>query len=277
MEAQEVINKTENIYLYIGILTFMLGLFLICVLPNKKISREYKKGKDGSIKRVKKSKPDPNKIGKGDEAVQIDFTGGFKSKGSKNAQMKSKVSNMSNQMYNMFSKKDPILLVLFYGAAVARLMINQFTTYYLLWITTFVSTDDKDTAEGKLGKEESLDLYQNVTNAGMVLALFALPIAGYCGDRIPFEVQMVFAFGLRMVAIGGFFFLTNPENMLAYVISVMVFVGTSIENVVVNALFAKKLKGDIRGAMTGLLTSVSQMGSLVFSQASVIMIKEYGI
>ena len=96
---------------------------------------------------------------------------------------------MTNSMYAIARGKDPIYLMCFYGALVARLLTDQFTTFYLLWILTFCVDDKIDPIpKGFLSRTEGLNLYQNITITGMVMSLFIMPGAGVLGDIVPYEI-----------------------------------------------------------------------------------------
>ena len=104
-----------------------------------------------------------------------------------------------------------------------------------------------------------------------------MPLAGVLGDIVPYEVQIVFAFGCRMIAVGGFFLLKSPFGITSYLTVMMILIGTNIEIVTINSLYAKKLSKDVRGAMNGMINSVSAMGNLAFSQLAILLMKEQGV
>ena len=175
------------------------------------------------------------------------------------------------------AKGEPLYLLVFYASLVARLMLTTFTQFYLLWITSQAARPGETPRDGQMSREDALSLYTNATLTGMVLTLILMPLAGFMSDKVGFEWQLGLSFGIRMSAIIGFLFLKDANNGLAYLISVIVLVFTNLENVFVYALFAKKLPGDIRASMQGLLASVCQLGALMFSQTSIYIIDKYGI
>ena len=126
-------------------------------------------------------------------------------------------------------------------------------------------------------RTDGLDLYQNITITGMILSLFLMPLAGVLGDIIPYEVQIVFTFGLRMIAVGGFFLLESPFGVTSYLVVMMILIGTNIELVTINSLYAKKTPKDVRGTMNGMIESVAALGNLAFSQLAILLMKEMGI
>jgi MFS family permease len=154
------------------------------------------------------------------------------------------------------AKGEPLYLLIFYASLVSRLMLTTFTQFYLLWITSQAARPGETPRPEQMSREDALSLYTNATLTGMVLTLILMPLAGYMSDKVGFEWQLSFSFGVRMSAIIGFLFLKDANNGLAYLISVVVLVFTNMENVFVYALFAKKLPGDIRASMQGLLASV---------------------
>lgn len=215
-----------------------------------------------------------------DEEPAIDGFGA-KTVGDKNSKQKKKensVNEKTNQMFQLARKKDPIFLICFYGAMTARLMQGQFTTFYLLWVATFTAKKGvEEIPEGLISNKDGLLIYNDVITTSMILTLLLMPLVGYLTDRIPSEIQIVLVFGIRMTASAGFYTLERPDNFVAYVIPVIIGIFTNLENVVINALFLKKLPGDIRAALTGALTSVAELGKVVFSQLCIKTITVYGL
>lgn len=180
-------------------------------------------------------------------------------------------------MYQLARKGDPVFLICFYGGMLARLLAGEFTTYYLLWISTFAARKGATPAEGEMSQAAAMALYQEVVTTGMILTLLLMPLAGYAGDRVPADIQIVFVFGLRMTATCAFFYLDNPQTLTAYIVPVMIATCTNLQNVVINALFTKKLLGNLRGALNGALASVASLGKACFAQITIKMIQGYGM
>ena len=104
-----------------------------------------------------------------------------------------------------------------------------------------------------------------------------MPLAAFVGDSCPYEVQLIFVFGGRMIAVCGFFFIEDPNGMLMFITVVGALVFSNLENVVVNSMFLKMLEADTRATMNGLLNSVAQMGSLAFHEIGIVLIRNYGV
>ena len=263
MEIQQAGTENKWTWYVLGGFCVFIGILVVFFIDNYRPEYVYTKKKSGGTT-AKKA-----------DLLDVDFTKHQKIKGARAQKLTQQVGAMTNSMYAVARGKDPIYLLCFYGCLVARLLTDQFTTFYLLWILTFCVDDSIDPVpEGFLTRTEGLDLYQNITITGMVLSLFLMPGAGVLGDIVPYEVQIVFSFGLRMVAVAGFFLLETPFGLTSYLTVMAILIGTNIELVTINSLYAKKLPKDVRGAMNGMISSVASMGNLAFSQLAIVLMKE---
>jgi len=133
-------------------------------------------------------------------------------------------------MFDLFKGegKDPVLLLLFYGGTVARCLLPQFTTYYMLWITGFTLPPAPDAVQYEpITKAEATKLFNNVTTTGMIATtIFLLPLVGAMSGRVPTDLQIVAVFGFRMVATAAFFILADATSSLAYMTALALWIAT---------------------------------------------------
>ena len=120
-----------------------------------------------------------------------------------------------------------------------------FSTFVLLWITSFVNS-------GVLSSEE--EAKEVIQNANIVCVLFSLvffKLAGLLTDKFPAYINLPISFLLRASACVTFIFIKDPRSFLPYFTLGLFVVGNLFENVTLNGLFNKHLAKDVRGTLTG--------------------------
>ena len=100
--------------------------------------------------------------------------------------------------------KDQKYILCFIGASVVRLIAVLFSTFLLLWITSFV--DDGIIAS----EQQSKGLYQKIIVASTIATILLLPLLGHFADKVSSAVIIPIAFILRGLVGYSFIWITNP-------------------------------------------------------------------
>ena len=104
-------------------------------------------------------------------------------------------------MWKLF-KSDAKYFVSFLGAFVVKLVLILYSTFLLLWITSFVDS-------GYLESEQkSKDLYSKIMIIAVVATLILLPMLGMAADRLRSTVSIPVSFFCRAICGYCFMFIT---------------------------------------------------------------------
>lgn len=156
-------------------------------------------------------------------------------------------------------RRDAKYIICFVGAAIIRLIALLFSTFLLLWITSFVD-------DGILESEAvSKTIYQKVILAATIATICLLPILGILGDRIPSKVLIPVAFALRGLCGYSFIWIKNPDTFIAKTLCCLLIIFTVVEAVSIEVLFMRGMPKAIRGTMTGVFAVFGQLGTLLFT------------
>ena len=140
---------------------------------------------------------------------------------------------------------DAKYLVCFVGAGIVRLVLILFSTFMLLWITSFVDS-------GLLPNEKaSKDLYSMIVMLSIITTLVVLPVSGCLGDRVPTTIMIPVSFGLRGLCGMAFLYISDPRTTASIILCVALITLSMVENVCIEATFMKGMPSDIRGIMVG--------------------------
>lgn len=105
-----------------------------------------------------------------------------------------------NRQLRQACTKNKMIPVLFVASSVSRLYYTMFSTFWVLYLTSFVGTVlDND--------EQVSQLYANLMLISMVAAISLSPLVGMFVDRVSPQVCLPLAFMLRASAIGMFSFI----------------------------------------------------------------------
>lgn len=91
----------------------------------------------------------------------------------------------------------------------------------------------------------------NIMVVSVVLSALVLPLVGKLFDTVDAAKAMPFAFLLRSFSTFLFWLLESPNSVAAYAVSVIMIVGTIIENIAVDSVFYKRLAKETRGVLCG--------------------------
>ena len=96
--------------------------------------------------------------------------------------------------------KDPMYAFLLFGHLVSKVIDNSFFISYLCWY-------------GSFGIDATYAKHTLI--AAIIASIVLVPIFGNLSDRIGFEYQLVFVYGMRLVSVVSFFFLRRPDDWIA--------------------------------------------------------------
>lgn len=138
-------------------------------------------------------------------------------------------------------------------------MAVLFSTFLLLWITTFV--DDGVIAT----EQESKTLYQKIILASTLATIFLLPVLGHLSDKISSAVIIPIAFTLRGLCGLSFMWMDDPQSVISMTLCCLLIIMTVVESVSIEVLFMRGMPSAIRGSMAGVLAFFGLLGTLIFT------------
>ena len=159
---------------------------------------------------------------------------------------------------------NPLIFMCMVGGTVVKLLSVLFSTYLILWIQTFV--------EGTHGnpkllanKEQGKTIYLNMMVVSVLISAFILPFVGTMVDRVSPKISIPFAFFFRAIVTAFFTMVNDPSSPEAFIVCIMLIVGSIIEVVSVDSIFNKNLPKETRGILSGAYSFCGQVGILLFS------------
>jgi MFS family permease len=141
-------------------------------------------------------------------------------------------------------RDNPILYFSMIGASITRLLSVLFSTYLILWIQSF-SDHSKESRE--IGKT----IYLQIMVISTIISAFVFPFVGQVCDLFSPRKTIPFAFIFRALTTGMFYCVDKPNSYLAYFSAIMMIVGTIVENISIDTIFAKNLPKETRGILNG--------------------------
>jgi hypothetical protein len=123
--------------------------------------------------------------------------------------------HLSSKVYRASKGNLSITLCLF-GNLVIRLSVVLYSSFLLLWITSFVDN-------GVLkSEEEAKSAYQVISIVATCVSCLCQPFAGKFADLCPAHITIPFAYLFRGLAAAGLVWLDAPNTWLAYAVCVAV-------------------------------------------------------
>ena len=156
---------------------------------------------------------------------------------------------------------------------------DKFAMITTLWFASFIMTDAEAEAAGDDAyiAEDATD-YCNKTKAlGLTAALAAVPAYAYLTDKLSTEYELLVAFGVRSIAGFCLYSSTDPSSDILMYTIIAYMLSSDFEEVCIDSLFSKRLPGDIRGAMLGLLNFFGKLGHLTFALIAIFTVEKHGI
>jgi MFS-type transporter involved in bile tolerance (Atg22 family) len=120
----------------------------------------------------------------------------------------------------------------FIGCGIAKLYSILFSTFWLLFICSFIGTEISDVDQAKT-------IYSNVMMVSVVFGMLLVPLVGKMADTIDPRFMMPFAFMCRAGAIVLFCFIKDPSNIYSYCVSVCLVLGTVLENITIDVVLLR--------------------------------------
>ena len=158
------------------------------------------------------------------------------------------------------TRRDGKYILCFFGYFVLKIEHVLFSSFLLLWVTSFVD-------DGLLSEDESKKCYESMILISTVVSGLLLPLFGYLGDALSSRVLVPLAYTFRAVCGFSFMFLEDPRSNLAYIVVIMLTCATMIEGISINVLFFRGIPSVVRGTMMGVYTCFGQLGMLFFTLA----------
>ena len=109
-----------------------------------------------------------------------------------------------------------------------------------------------------------------------IISAFVFPFVGQVCDLFSPRKTIPFAFIFRAMTTGMFYCVNQPNSYLAYISAIMMIVGTIIENISIDTIFAKNLPKETRGILNGVYSFSGQVGILIYSFVSGWLFDTYG-
>ena len=157
---------------------------------------------------------------------------------------------------------------------------EKFAMITMIWFASFVMTDAQVEAAGEDDAYIAADaktIYNYSQQIGLTAVLFAAPMYGWLTDKLSTEYELVVAYGVRSIAGFAYFSITDPSHNIVIWTIVAYMLSSNFEEVCIDALFSKRLPGDIRGAMLGLLTFFGKLGHFTFALIAIFTVEKHGI
>lgn len=143
--------------------------------------------------------------------------------------------------------------VLFFACSVTRLYYVMFSTFWVLYLTSFVGTIFKD-------DEEVSDAYANLMLCSVTVAIAFSPCIGIFIDRVSPCITIPTAFLLRAIAVGLFHFIEDPTHVYAYVVGTLLVFGTTCEQICSDGILMRNAEREIRGVIYGTAVACGYAG-----------------
>jgi len=108
-------------------------------------------------------------------------------------------------------------------------------------------------------------MFSTMTLYSMPSTIATLLLSGYYVDSVKPIYLIAPAFLCRSLTTFSFYFVDDPESVLAYFLVSMLLVTSTVMVVSLESAFMKSLPGDARGAMLVLLTFFMGIGALLYN------------
>ena len=143
--------------------------------------------------------------------------------------------------------------LLFGGSMITKTVFILFSTFWLLFITSFIGTKVKD-------EKEAQDIYANVMIVGIIFGLIGMPFAGMFCDRVSPTKAIPVAFLSRFFAIIIFMFVKDPTSFGMYFSGILILFGTSFETISTDSMIMRNAQKEIRGTIYGTAMAFGYVG-----------------
>ena len=146
--------------------------------------------------------------------------------------------------------------VLFFACFVTRLYYVMFSTFWILYLTSYVGTVLVD-------DEEVTQVYAKLMMCSVGFAIALSPIIGIFTDKFSPRVTLPCSFLLRAFAIVLFYFIDNPTSFYAYAVGSLLVLGTTAEQICSDSILMRNADREIRGVIYGTAVACGYLGQLI--------------
>lgn len=132
------------------------------------------------------------------------------------------------------------------------------------------------TNDTQLTATEAWDLYKEFSLITFICSLVLIPIFGYLADKMDMGHQMMLTFGMRAIASLAYFVIESPNGNIVHLTLVVLTLSSSLQATGIEALFSKRLPGDVRGALQGVRALFGHLGYFVCAMMSLFCVNYFG-
>lgn len=112
--------------------------------------------------------------------------------------------------------------------------------------------------------EDSWDIYQLFKIINFACSSVLLPLFGLFSDKVGLGHELMITFGVRTIGTMAFFLMDNPNGEIVIFTFIMISMSASLQQVVVDTMFSKRLPGDVRAQMNSVKSVSENLGHLAF-------------
>ena len=153
------------------------------------------------------------------------------------------------------------------------MMQAKVSTIIYIWLVRWVVDADQGTgADNELTGDESWDIYQWFKIVNFICSGILIPLFGLFSDKFAVGHELMAVFGVRCIACMSFFLLDSPKGDIVIGTFIAISLSASLQQVVIESLFSKRLPGDVRAqmlAVKGVASNLGHLAFVVFSLASI--------
>ena len=143
--------------------------------------------------------------------------------------------------------------VLFFASFVTRLYYVMFSTFWILYLTSYVGTVLED-------DEEVTSVYANLMLVSVAFAISLSPVIGIFTDRYSPRITLPVSFLIRAFAIVLFWFIDDPTTFYAYMVGSLLVLGTTAEQICSDSILMRNADREIRGVIYGTAVATGYLG-----------------
>ena len=148
---------------------------------------------------------------------------------------------------------------------VSKLYSILFSTFWLLFILALEPNQKK-----------AQTIYQYVMIVSIVCGIAFVPLVGKLADNVNPQIVLPLSCITRFLACVGFLFIKNPAHIFSYFISIMLVLGTLMEQVCNEAIMFRNAPREIRGVIFGVANAFGFLGQFIFAMVGGILFDTMG-
>ena len=233
-------------------IVFVLGIIITCfMVKEKKVQRNYIMSDDK--KKVVRHKDkialdeDPNENSDEESYTHVIVPATYKFVRGVTLSCWDKTKLLFKQTIDSI-RGDLMTQFVLYATFVNQMFKSKIYTFTYLWLVGWaIDSEDQKIYDHDLYSGEAWDIYQKIKVVNFIVAFVFIPIYGFYTDKVPMGHEMMLSFGIRAVASMAFFQMDNPHGNFVIFTFVMIYTSATLQGTVIDALYTKRLEGDIRG------------------------------